>query len=61
MGSAASPPSIRPERAATYLGDGVSQQVRVPGGVVENTERNSVGRPLDLMNHSLRSQRKQSD
>lgn len=52
--------NILHEKPVTNLGDGVSQQVRVSGGAVENTERNRVGRPLDFMNCSLHPQSDQS-
>lgn len=45
----------------TYFGDGVSHELCVPGSAVENTQRNSVGCPLDLMDHRLHSQKEQMD
>lgn len=38
---------------STYPGYGVSHEFCVFRGAVENTERNSVSHPLDLMNNSL--------
>lgn len=45
----------------TYFGYGVSHELCVSASAVENTQRNSVSCPLDLMNNSLHSQKKQMD